>query len=61
MSALGAALVSLGVPNNSAIAYETELAAGKFVLIIHGTQEETAKARGLLQLTSHEGVAKHAA
>lgn len=61
VSALGAAMVSLGVPKNSAIAYETELAAGKFVLIVHGTQEETAKARAVLQQTSHEGVAEHAA
>ena len=61
MSALGAALVSLGIPENRAIAYETELAAGKFVLIVHGTQEETAKARTILQLTSHEGVAEHTA
>jgi len=61
MSVLGAALVSLGVPKHSAIVYETELAAGKFVLIVHGTQEETAKARGLLQLTNHEGVTEHTA
>lgn len=61
VSALGAALVGLGVPKNSAIAYERELAAGKFVLIVHGTREETAKASSLLQLTSHEGVTEHAA
>jgi hypothetical protein len=60
LEALLAALVSLGIPKNSAIAYQTELAAGKFVLIVHGTQEETSKARVLLQQTSHEGVAEHA-
>ena len=61
MSVLGAALVGLGVPQHSAIKYETESAAGKFVLIVHGTAQEIAKARSLLQLTSHEEVAKQAA
>lgn len=61
MSALGAALVSLGIPKNSAITYETELGAGKFLLIVHGTQAETTKAKALLHLTSHEGVTEHAA
>jgi len=49
-SALVAALISIGVPKSSAIEYETELVAGKFVLIVHGTQEETAKAKTLLRL-----------
>jgi len=61
MGVLGGALVSLGVPTHSAIGYETELAAGKFILIVRGTQQETMKARNLLQLTKHEGVAVHAA
>ena len=61
VSTLGAALISLGIPEDSALAYQTQLAAGKFVLIVHGTQEETARARTLLQLTGHEGVAEHTA
>jgi len=61
MSVLGGALVSLGVPTHSAIVYEMELAAGKFVLVVRGTQEDMTKARNLLQLTRHEGVAVHAA
>jgi hypothetical protein len=50
VSALVAALVSIGVPKSNAIEYETELVAGKFVLIVHGTKEETARAKTLLQL-----------
>ena len=61
VSALGAALVSLGAPTNSAIKYETELAAGKFVLIAHGSAAEIAHAKSLLQSTSHEGLVEHAA
>jgi uncharacterized membrane protein len=59
-SAIGAALVSLGVPENSALAYETEIEAGKFVLIVHGTVEEIARARAVLTLTNHLGIADHA-
>lgn len=61
MGVLGAALAGIGIPKNSAIAYERELAAGKFVLIVHGTREETARAKALLQLAGHEGVVEHAA
>ncbi|MHB1455936.1 MAG: hypothetical protein ACYC0V_03370 [Armatimonadota bacterium] len=56
LSALSAALVSLGVPKNKALQYETEIVAGKFVLIIHGTQEDVTKARELLEKTSNTGV-----
>ena len=59
VSALGAALVSLGMAKHSAIAYETEISAGKFVLIVHGTPKETAAAKVLLQYTSHEGLVEH--
>jgi uncharacterized membrane protein len=61
LSALGAALVSIGVPKDSALKYETEIQAGKFVLIAHGTPEEISRAKALLELTQHEGVTAHAA
>jgi len=59
LSVLGAALVSIGVPNDSALKYETQLQAGKFVLIAHGTPEEIARAKALLELTQHEGITTH--
>jgi hypothetical protein len=61
LSALGAALVSLGIPKNSALAFETEIGAGKFLLIVHGMPEEVARARTLLEQTNHQGVAVHTA
>lgn len=61
LSALGASFVSIGIPRDSALAYETEIGAGKFVLIVHGTQEEISRAKGLLELTDHQGVSEHAA
>jgi uncharacterized membrane protein len=61
LSALGGALVSVGIPRDSALAYETELEVGKFLLIVHGTQEDISRARALLELTNHQGMAAHTA
>lgn len=51
LSAIGAALVSFGIPRNSVVRYESELKAGKFVLIAHGTADEVQQAREILQRT----------
>ncbi|WP_226915755.1 hypothetical protein [Hymenobacter siberiensis] len=48
VSALGAALVSLGVPDNSVLEYETEIKVGKYMLLAHGTAAEVAQAREIL-------------
>ncbi len=48
LSALGAALVSVGIPKDSIIQYETEVKAGKFVLIAHGTADEVDNAKETL-------------
>ncbi|MES2517384.1 MAG: general stress protein [Bacteroidota bacterium] len=52
LSALGAALASIGIPENSIIEYETEIKAGKFMLLAHGTASEVKKARETLNLES---------
>lgn len=46
--ALGAALFSIGIPEDSIVEYETEIKAGKFMLLTNGTTEEMAKARDVL-------------
>jgi len=61
MSVLGAALVGIGMPQDSVLKYETELQAGKFVLIVHGTSDETQRAQALLELTQHQGLTAHSA
>ena len=38
LSALGAALYSIGIPNDSILKTEAQIKAGKFVVIEHGTQ-----------------------
>ena len=48
VSALGAALASLGIPDNSIVEYETEIKVGKYMLLAHGTAAEVAQAREIL-------------
>ena len=59
LSVLGAALVSQGIPNDSALEYETEISGGKFLLMVHGTQDELIGAKSLLELTDHQGITEH--
>ena len=49
ISALVAALMSLGLPKRSAIKYETLLKADKYLVIAHGNAEEVDNAREILQ------------
>jgi uncharacterized membrane protein len=48
VSALGAALASIGIPKDSVIEYETALKTDNFLLVVHGTQDEVAKARTVI-------------
>jgi hypothetical protein len=47
-SALGAALTQIGVPKDQVIKYETAVKAEKYVLMLHGSADEVAKARSVL-------------
>lgn len=49
VSALGAALTQIGVPKDQVIKYDTALKADKYVLMVHGSEQEVAKARALLE------------
>jgi len=51
MSAVGAALYGIGIPKDSIVKYETSLKANKFLLVAHGTGEEVAKAKKILETT----------
>jgi hypothetical protein len=48
ITAIGGALASIGIPKDSVIRYETALKADKFMLIVHGTLEEVARAKNIL-------------
>ena len=54
LTALGAALFSIGIPKNSVVQYETEVKNGKLLLVAHGTADEVERARNLLHQTSSE-------
>ena len=48
LTALGAALYSIGVPRNSIINYETAVKMDKYLLIVHGTPDEIKYASDIL-------------
>jgi len=48
LSALGAALYSIGVPKDSVIQYETALKADGFLVVAHGDTDEVARAKVIL-------------
>ena len=49
VSAIGAALAQIGVPKDQIMKYETALKVDKYVLMVHGSIEEQAKARTVLE------------
>ena len=53
LSALGAALTQLGVPKDQIMKYETALKVDKYLLVVHGTQEEVGQADDILTRTEH--------
>ena len=48
LSALGAALYSMGIPKDSVIQYETAVKADSFLVMAQGTAEEIARAKTIL-------------
>jgi hypothetical protein len=61
LSALGAALFSIGVPKNGVIQYETALKADSFLLMAHGPAAEIDRAKAILAATSPSRLDVHAA
>jgi uncharacterized membrane protein len=49
LSAIGGALASLGIPRDTILKYETELKAGKFLLVVHGTAADVIQAKDILR------------
>jgi len=59
LNAIGAGLYSIGIPKDSILRYETALTTDKFVLIAHGSPDETAHAKEILTRTEPETVEHH--
>ena len=59
LSALGAGLYSIGIPQDSIVAYETALKSAQFLVMAHGTDEEVATATRILETTGAAYIAAH--
>jgi hypothetical protein len=60
LSALGAALYSIGIPKDSVVQYEAAVTADDFLVMAHGTAEEVARAKAILGTISPSRLDVHA-
>jgi heat induced stress protein YflT len=60
LSALGAALYSIGIPKDSVIQYETAVKADRFLVMAHGTAKEMARAKAILGTANPSRIDVHA-
>ena len=59
LSALGAALFSIGVPKDSVLQYETAVKTDKFLVMAHGAAEEITRAKTILGTANPSSVDVH--
>jgi uncharacterized membrane protein len=59
LSALAAGLYSLGIPENSCLQYESAVKSNQFLVITHGTAEEAAKAKNILEMAGAAQIGIH--
>jgi len=59
VSALGAALVSVGIPKDSVVKYETAVKSDHYLLLVHGTSDSVAAAKNVIQGTRHSSYTVH--
>jgi uncharacterized membrane protein len=59
VSAIGAGLVSIGIPKDSVLKYEVALKTDKFLLIVHGTEDAVSNAKNIIAGTEHSSYAVH--
>ncbi len=60
VSALGAALYSVGVPKDSVIQYETAIKTDSFLVMAHGSAAEISRAKAILSTVKPVSVDVHA-
>jgi uncharacterized membrane protein len=59
VSAVGAGLVSIGIPKDSVLKYDVALKTDKFLLVVHGTAEDVNKAKDIIAGTENSSYAVH--
>ena len=60
LSAIGAGLYGMGIPEYRVLEYETALRTDKFLLMVRSKAQEVARARGILESTAPGNVTVHA-
>ena len=61
LSAIGAGLYGMGIPKDSVVQYELALKTDKYLLMVHGTAAEVAKAKDIIETTQAVHVTLHMA
>jgi uncharacterized membrane protein len=59
VSAVGAGLISIGIPKDSVIKYDVALKTDKYLLVVHGTPDAVDKAKEIIRETEHTSYAIH--
>jgi hypothetical protein len=59
LSAIGAGLFSIGIPKDSVLEYEAAIKSDKFLLVVHGTPTDVAKAKEIFESTKPAHLAVH--
>lgn len=59
LSAIGAALYSIGIPKDSVVRYEAALRADKFLVVVNGASDEVARASELLETSNAASIDRH--
>ena len=54
LSAFGAGLYSIGIPKDSILKYETAVKSDRFVVVVHGSADELAKAKDIVTNMGHD-------
>src|SRR5271169_1077788 len=59
LSALGAALYSIGIPKDSIVTYETAIKVGEYLVVAHGNSAEAVKAKNILSTLKPSNLVDH--
>jgi len=59
ISALAAALYGVGFPKDSVLAYEAALKSNGFLVMAHGSPEEMARAKAIMQIGNAKKIDTH--
>lgn len=59
VSAIGAGLMSIGIPKDSVLKYDVALKTDKFLLVVHGTPDQVDHARAIIDGTQQASYTVH--